>query len=172
MSRQSAEPRRAARVLLVDPGGATLLVGGTDPARPERPPVWLPPGGGLEPDDPDTATAARRELSEETGLWLDDVGPVVAAREVVFGFAGRRFAQTEDWFAVRVPRFEPVPHAWSEWERASLRGLCWWTPGEPLDGEVPADVVRLLADAHASLPALPADHAAGRLPRVPVEVGR
>ncbi|MET0424419.1 MAG: NUDIX domain-containing protein, partial [Actinoplanes sp.] len=39
--------RRAARVLIVDPAGRTLLLHGGDPARPEQR-WWFTPGGGLE----------------------------------------------------------------------------------------------------------------------------
>lgn len=146
--------RRAARVLCLDPDGALLLVGGTDPARPHAPAVWLPPGGGVTAGESAEA-AARRELFEETGLWLDDVGPAVTGRTVEFDFAGRRFRQRETWFAVRVARFEPRPTAWTRWERRSLVGTTWWRPGDPPPGPVPDDVVRLGLGAHRDLPATP-----------------
>lgn len=147
--------RRAARVLCVDRVGAVLLLAGTDPACPDDPPVWLPPGGGLEPGDVAPAAAACRELFEETGLWLDDAGPVVASRRAAFSFAGLDVEQDEHWFAVRTPRFEPVTTGWSHWEERCLRGASWWRPGEPVEGLVPDDVAPLAAAAHAVLPPQP-----------------
>lgn len=53
-------------VVLTDPAGRVLMQHRSPDAHPE-PGRWTPPGGRLEPGE-DAATAAHRELLEETGL--------------------------------------------------------------------------------------------------------
>lgn len=61
--------RRAGRVVLLDPDGRVLLMRYDDPAPNGI--HWSTPGGGLNPGE-DYASAALRELAEETG-WHDIV---------------------------------------------------------------------------------------------------
>src|SRR6266536_5847643 len=42
--------------------------------------VWVPPGGGLEPDDASVVECLRREFLEETGLSIE-VGALLYGRE-------------------------------------------------------------------------------------------
>jgi len=41
---------------------------------------WVPPGGGLEPEDQSTKQTVRREVYEESGLSVE-VGPLIFIRE-------------------------------------------------------------------------------------------
>jgi 8-oxo-dGTP pyrophosphatase MutT (NUDIX family) len=144
--------RRAARVLLLA-DDAVLLVRGFDPARPDAGTWWQTPGGGIE-DGESLEAAAVREVHEETGLALAPtaLGPVVAQRWTEFEFDGVSFRQEEWFFAVSVPRFEPVTDHWDPTEVRSLLEHRWWTADE-LDAtddtvfprEV-GDVVRALLD--------------------------
>jgi 8-oxo-dGTP pyrophosphatase MutT (NUDIX family) len=122
--------RRAARVLLIA-GGAVLLIQGHDPAKPELGPWWHTPGGGIDEHE-SLATAAAREIEEETGLHLDPdaLGACVATRTTTFEFERRHYEQDEWFFAVRVDRFEPHGDGWIEVERRSLLQYRWWTPAE------------------------------------------
>ena len=72
-----AQVRLAAKVVLVDHHDRVLLFCGGDPATSDDETWWFPPGGGLEPGET-TEQAARREVLEETGLELHDVGPIVS----------------------------------------------------------------------------------------------
>ena len=109
---ETAVPRLAARVVLIDPAGRTLLFRGRDPGRPEAGTWWFPPGGEIE-DGETPAEAARREVREETGVLLEDVGEPVRLRETirdakvwVMGSDGQpvagRMDLPEGWFALPV----------------------------------------------------------------------
>jgi ADP-ribose pyrophosphatase YjhB (NUDIX family) len=125
-------PRRdrvAARVLLVDADGAVLLMKGSDPHRPEAGTWWFTPGGGVD-DGESVEDAARREVHEETGFVVEDLGTVVFERVVEFDFEGERYRQLEYFFAVRVERFDAVTDGWTEIERRAVHEHRWWTPEE------------------------------------------
>jgi len=120
--------RRAGRVLLVAPDGATLLVLGQDPQDLDRGPCYWTPGGGADGDETVTE-AARREVREELGYSLDDLGPVVLERRAEFDFGGRRIRQTESFYLVCVgDRFAAEPEALTELEAEAILGFEWLTP--------------------------------------------
>ncbi|HTK16705.1 MAG TPA: NUDIX hydrolase [Acidimicrobiia bacterium] len=121
--------RRAARVLLLDDEGRVLLFRGGDPHRPEAGTWWFTPGGGI--DDGETVEdAARREVREETGLVITDLGPVVLERRIEFDFEGVRYDQDESFFLVIVAGFEVDLRGWSDVERRSVYEHRWWTRAE------------------------------------------
>jgi 8-oxo-dGTP pyrophosphatase MutT (NUDIX family) len=119
--------RRAARVVLVA-DGRVLLQHGFDPGRPEDGTWWLTPGGGLN-DGESIEDAALREVFEETGLPLspEQLGPVIATRVCIFPFEGRRYHQSESFFAVNVEPFTPQHHGWDEVEQRALLDHRWWS---------------------------------------------
>jgi 8-oxo-dGTP pyrophosphatase MutT (NUDIX family) len=138
--------RLRATLFVVDDDGCVLMFRGGDPARPEDGTWWFPPGGGVEVDETIEA-AGRRELHEETGLVVTELGPVVHVRATEFSFLGVEYDAVEHCFLVRAPRFEVNRAGWSDVERAALHEHRWWSRAElTKSNEVvhPADLVDLL----------------------------
>jgi len=139
--------RRAARVLLIDATGRTLLLHGGDPAQPGRL-WWFTPGGGLnEGETP--AQGAARELFEETGLRVDpaDLGSPVHSEVTEFSYENRRYRQSQDFFAFRPPEWEIDSAGFDAAERRSITGHRWWSAAEieQSDEEIyPAELAELL----------------------------
>jgi 8-oxo-dGTP pyrophosphatase MutT (NUDIX family) len=150
--------RDAARAVILDPAGRILLVRFEFPDRW----LWACPGGGLEPGESHEA-ALRRELREEVGLDLDELGPCVWTRtHVIPLFDGRWDGQVERFFLAQVEPFEPAPLLTPQELRAEhVTDVRWWT-AEELAGSTELHAPRRLPQLVASLrtsgpPAQPID---------------
>lgn len=96
--------RKGSRIVLLRPDRTFLLLhfaydrgalAGTD--------YWGLPGGGHEAGET-PAAAAVRELYEETGVRVDDVGPALAETEYEFRLESGEDVLQHDWyFLVRAP---------------------------------------------------------------------
>ncbi|WP_058046481.1 NUDIX hydrolase [Streptomyces roseifaciens] len=126
----AGEPRRASRVVLLDPDDRILLMHGYEPGDPTTT-WWFTPGGGLEGAE-SWEQAARRELAEETGITEIDLGPVMWCRTCSFPFDGRRWDQDERYFLARTAQPGKWTGGGTELERRSVTGLRWWTCEELL----------------------------------------
>jgi len=69
--------------------------------------LWACPGGGIEPTE-SAADGLRRELREEVGLIVDDIGQPIWHKEHVFPL-GSWDGQRDTYFLVEVDHFEPQP---------------------------------------------------------------
>ena len=118
--------RQAARAVVLDPGDRVLLVRFEFPAAT----VWATPGGGIEEGE-DAVAAIRRELREEAGLDDVELGPVIWRRDHLFPEPIRWLGQSEVYFLVRTPSFEPAPRlSWAELNAEYVTEIRWWQIGE------------------------------------------
>ena len=118
--------RHAVRALIIDESDAMLLVKYVfdDGA------VWGAPGGGLEPDE-SAEDGLRRELHEELGLTDVEVGPLIWRRTHIIPMDTGHDGQTDVFFLVRRPRFEPVPAiGWDAMRAERVHDMRWWTLDE------------------------------------------
>lgn len=119
--------RKAARAVIIDSGGRILLVRFEFPERS----LWACPGGGVEPDE-SHEEALRRELREEVGLDLEELGPCVWTRtHVIPMFDGRWDGQVERFYLVETEPFEPAGSLTADELRNEwVTAIRWWTAEE------------------------------------------
>jgi 8-oxo-dGTP pyrophosphatase MutT (NUDIX family) len=148
MLTEGATPRIGARVLLLDPDERVLLIHARDPDQPDHH-WWELPGGGADPGEalPDTA---RRELAEETGIRVDQLGPHLWDRETRFRYRGREHHRRESVYLARITDTAPTlrPEHTAN-EKAGLIEHRWWAHPELTtcrDKLLPPNLPALLAD--------------------------
>lgn len=119
--------RYASRILLFEPAGRVLLFLEEFPDLPGRA-KWITPGGGAEPGET-PHEAAVRELHEETGLSVADLGPIVHSYGFPVNRAGARHSYSHwDFFVHRVEApFEPSHELWTAEEHQSVKAIDWWS---------------------------------------------
>lgn len=139
--------RFASRILLFEPDGRILLFLEEFPDLPGRA-KWITPGGGAEPGETPHETAVR-ELYEETGLLVPELGPVVHS----YGFPVHRptakhsFAHW-DFFVHAVDEpFEPSHANWTDEEHLTVKDVAWMSSDEVASvpqGYAPFDLPELI----------------------------
>jgi len=120
-------PRPASRLVVLDARDRILLFHIDAPFIPR--PIWLTPGGGVEPGE-SHEDAAIRELWEETGLRDVPLGPCVWRRQHTFEWNGRMIEARERFYVVRVEAHEVTEQNVDPYERDFLGETRWWSVEE------------------------------------------
>jgi 8-oxo-dGTP pyrophosphatase MutT (NUDIX family) len=167
--------RPGARVILIDAADRVLLINHRVADGPDRDveavgedpdvaSVWATPGGGLEAGET-PEQAAIRELREEVGLHLAQIGPCVWLRRHLLPWQGQVYDLRERYFVCRIESHEVAGHVnEDDVERDWVLGHRWWSLEEIATAEREVFVPRDLADL---LPPL----LQGEYPHEPFEVG-
>lgn len=110
--------------------------------------LWATPGGGVDPGESYEA-AACREMFEETGVRIDDPGPQIARRSIIFTLVEGEVVSTDDrYFLVKVDGAAISSQHWTQLERSAILEHRWWRRAELAaipDPVYPMDVVDMLA---------------------------
>jgi 8-oxo-dGTP pyrophosphatase MutT (NUDIX family) len=151
--KKNMKRRPAARLLPIDEEGRLLLfrfVINNGPSAGDD--YWATAGGAVEEGE-SFAEAARRELTEETGFVVEDVGEPVAERKFVLQLLnGEKVMAEEQFFKVRVVRQELSFERWTDMEKEVIADHRWWSLEElqtTRDIVYPENLVEMLRNNNA-----------------------
>jgi 8-oxo-dGTP pyrophosphatase MutT (NUDIX family) len=103
--------KRTARAILLDchghdPAAAPdlILIKRT---KPDRPPYWITPGGGVEPDDDSVIDALHREVDEELGAKVTDPVPAFVDTVPHRTEDGASGVKVQHFFVCRLASMDP-----------------------------------------------------------------
>jgi 8-oxo-dGTP pyrophosphatase MutT (NUDIX family) len=122
--------RPTSRILVFDPLDRLLLLRIEDPRLPVLK-FWITPGGGVEPNE-SFEEGAHRELWEETGIRVPELGPCIWTRRRIVTFEHEQLDLDERFYLVRVETTEISTDNVTELEKVVLTEHRWWTHDELL----------------------------------------
>lgn len=135
--------RRTSRIVVVAPTGRALLLltRAPDSSNWRR---WVTPGGGVDPGETHQM-AAVRELAEETGMVVPDVGEVVYSETIPLPYDEAIYPEAyQEFFMVTVAtEFDPDTTGWTESERVDVTAWRWWSAEELESTDEPFEPAQL-----------------------------
>jgi ADP-ribose pyrophosphatase YjhB (NUDIX family) len=126
------QPRKTVRILLLDPQDRLLLVRMHDPnvgdasGKVLAKPYWVTIGGEIEGNE-DIASAAMREVTEETGLHNARLGAPVWTTEHTLCIGGKNRLMQETFILARTTETVLGRDGWTELEREVIHEMKWWS---------------------------------------------
>lgn len=143
--------RRVSRILLFDEKQHLLLMKTASPNLAVPVVRWITPGGGVE-DHETHAEGAIRELFEETGLRVSEIGDPVWSISGSSTFNDGHVQSTySEYFAVHTTNFEPVSHNWMPNEFTDIHDVRWWSLPDLEDTDEPFGPLNLVELARSVL---------------------
>ncbi len=95
--------------------------------------IWITPGGGIESGET-AREAAVREVREETGFVVDELGPELWTRDHLIDLPSGKTLLRERYFLVQTEEFEPSSDALEDgFEKDWFRGYRWWSAAQLLE---------------------------------------
>jgi 8-oxo-dGTP pyrophosphatase MutT (NUDIX family) len=138
--------RLTSRVILLDEDSRVLLflTKAPDTSGVAR---WLTPGGGVDAGE-SHHEAAVRELREETGLVIEDLGEPVWSHDFVVKWnAADHDTGHAVFYAATVDNFEPSSEFWTDDEKVDVLEYRWWSVAELMsttDAYEPVELIDLV----------------------------
>ncbi|WP_165065196.1 NUDIX hydrolase [Marisediminicola senii] len=137
--------RLTSRILVLDESDRVLMF--YTVGFPEQGTRWITPGGGVDPGETHHE-AACRELFEETGMVVDDLGEPVWSYDFDVAYTGGDHDTGHaEYYLVRTMAFTPSSLNWTPSEQVDVLEHRWWTlddlraATDPIDPPALADVV-------------------------------
>lgn len=123
--------RKSARAILINEKGQVLLFKFVFKNVKGDKVLWVTPGGGLKEGE-NFKAALKRELFEETGIHLNEVGPWTCTRELLINGKNGDFISYERYFLIHTDSSEIQLLNMTDNEKDTLKDIKWWDVDEIL----------------------------------------